>query len=65
MTNKPPASVTADPTETDPIEAPVDPETEELDEPVTATDIHLKEAERIMMDFIRLTAGKNGVAATR
>lgn len=65
VTNKAPASVTGDATEVDPVEARTDPDAEELDEPVTAIDIHLKEAERILMDFIRLSAGKNGVAATR
>lgn len=65
VTNKVPASVTGDGAEVDPVEARTDPDAEELDEPVTAIDIHLKEAERILMDYIRLSTGKNGVAATR
>lgn len=66
MTNKFPASVTAEAADSpDPVQAHLDPDAEELDEPVTAVDIHLKEAERILLDFIRLSTGKNGVAATR
>lgn len=65
MTNKPPVLSTESIDAADPAEVRVDPEDEELDEPVTAVDIHLKEAERILIDLIRLSSSKSGVAVTR
>lgn len=65
MTNKVPATVTSDAVESvDPLEVKAEGDLDDVEETVTAPDVHLKEAERILMDFIRLSTGKNGVAQT-
>ena len=61
-TNNAAASTKA--TESSPLPGAVDPDEEEADEPGhIATDVPLKEAERILLDLIQLSAGKAGVAA--
>ena len=51
-------------TESSPLPGAVDPDDEESEEPGhIATDVPLKEAERILLDLIQLSVGKSGVAA--